>query len=119
MCDGFNMLWIEPNDTYFLSEVIQVAFHKTVNFYTILQTIFFQKTTRLRGVSFYLYIAYSEHNNVKFWGVCDYRRGMDWILDLLITCVHHSELHFIVHWHTETSDLSLSQSPLAVSWQQI
>jgi hypothetical protein len=23
-------------------------------------------------------------------GACDYRRGMDWILDLLTTCVHNS-----------------------------
>jgi hypothetical protein len=31
-------------------------------------------------------------------GVCDYRRGMDWILDLFINCIHHSELHFTDHW---------------------
>jgi hypothetical protein len=32
-----------------------------------------------------------------------------WIgeLDLLTTCIHHSELHFIVHWHAQTSVLSL------------
>jgi hypothetical protein len=29
----------------------------------------------------------------------------------------HSELHFTDHWHTQTSVLSLLQSPLAVSWQ--
>jgi hypothetical protein len=27
--------------------------------------------------------------------VCDYRRGMDWTLDLLTTCIHHSELQEI------------------------
>jgi hypothetical protein len=47
------------------------------------------------------------------------RRGMDWILDLLATCIHRSELHFAVHWHTQPSVLSPLQSPLAVSWQQI
>jgi hypothetical protein len=26
-------------------------------------------------------------------GVLDYRCGMDWILYLLTTCIHHSELH--------------------------
>jgi hypothetical protein len=52
-------------------------------------------------------------------GVCDYRWGMDWILALLTTCIHHLELHFTDHWHTQTSVLSLLQSPLAVSWQQI
>jgi hypothetical protein len=34
---------------------------------------------------------------VTYLGVCDYRRGMDWILDLLTTCTHHSELHFTFH----------------------
>jgi hypothetical protein len=56
---------------------------------------------------------------VTYLGVCDYRRDTDWILDLLTTCTHHSELHFTVHWHTQTSALSLLQSPLAVSWQRI
>jgi hypothetical protein len=35
---------------------------------------------------------------VKIYG-CDYRRGMDCILDLLTTCIHHSELNFTDHWH--------------------
>jgi hypothetical protein len=35
------------------------------------------------------------------------------------TCIHHSELHFTDHWHTQTSFLSLLQSPLAVSCQQL
>jgi hypothetical protein len=52
-------------------------------------------------------------------GVCDYRRGMDWWMDLLTTCVHHSELHFTVPWRINTNVLSMLQSPLAVSWQQI
>jgi hypothetical protein len=43
---------------------------------------------------------------------------MDWILDLLTVCIHHSELHFTVHWHTKTSVLSILQSPLAVSWKR-
>jgi hypothetical protein len=37
---------------------------------------------------------------------------VNWFID-------HLELHFTVHWHTQTSALSLVQSPLAVSWQQI
>jgi hypothetical protein len=37
----------------------------------------------------------------------------------LTTCIHHSELYFTDHWHTQTSVLSLLQSPLAVSWQRI
>jgi hypothetical protein len=28
-------------------------------------------------------------------GVCDYRRNMDWLVDLLMTCIHHSELQVI------------------------
>jgi hypothetical protein len=51
-------------------------------------------------------------------GECDYRRGMDWILDLLTTCIHHSELHFTVHGYTQTSALSILQSPLVVFWQR-
>jgi hypothetical protein len=47
-----------------------------------------------------------------------YRRGMDWIFDLLTTYIHHSELHYIDHWHTQPSVLSLLQSPLTVSWQR-
>jgi hypothetical protein len=50
------------------------------------------------------------------WG-CDHRQGMDWWIDLLTTCIHHLELHFTDHWHTQTSVLSLLQSPLAASWQ--
>jgi hypothetical protein len=44
-----------------------------------------------------------------------------WIgeLDLLTNCIHQLELHFTVHWHIQTSVLSLLQYPLAVSWQQI
>jgi hypothetical protein len=52
-------------------------------------------------------------------GVCDYRRGTGWILDLLTTCIHHSELLFTVHWHTHTSVLSLLHSPLSVSWRRL
>jgi hypothetical protein len=26
---------------------------------------------------------------------CDYRRGLDWRMDLLATCTHHSELQVI------------------------
>jgi hypothetical protein len=39
-------------------------------------------------------------------------------LDLLTTCIHHSELHFTDHWHTQTSVLRLLQSSIAVSWQR-
>jgi hypothetical protein len=41
---------------------------------------------------------------------------IDWWMDLLTTCIHHSKLHYTVHWHTQISVLSLLQSPLAVSW---
>jgi hypothetical protein len=44
---------------------------------------------------------------------------MDWWIDLLTACIHHSELHFTDHWHTQTSVLSLLQSPLAISWQRL
>jgi hypothetical protein len=50
-------------------------------------------------------------------GVCDYRRVMVWWMDFLPTCIHHSELHFTDHWHTQTSILNLLQSSLAVSLQ--
>jgi hypothetical protein len=53
------------------------------------------------------------------WGCMTYRQGIDWILDLLTTCIHHSELHFTVHWHTQTGVLSLLQSLLAISWQRL
>jgi hypothetical protein len=33
---------------------------------------------------------------------CDYRGGMNWWMELLTTCIHHSELHFTDHWHTHT-----------------
>jgi hypothetical protein len=54
---------------------------------------------------------------VTYLRVCDYRRGIDWWMDLLTTYIHHSELHFTDHWHTQTNVLSLLQSTLAVSWQ--
>jgi hypothetical protein len=44
---------------------------------------------------------------------------MDWWIDLLTTCIHHSKLHFTDRWHTQTSGHSLLQSPLAVFWQQL
>jgi hypothetical protein len=40
-------------------------------------------------------------------------------LDLWTTCIHHSERHFTDHWCIQTSVLSLLQSPLVVSWQQL
>jgi hypothetical protein len=42
--------------------------------------------------------------------MCDNRQGMDWISYLLITFIHHWELHFTVHWHTQTSVLSITVS---------
>jgi hypothetical protein len=59
-----------------------------------------------------------DHQITRIYGR-GYRRGMDWILDLLTTCTHHSELHFTDQWHTQTSVLSLLQSPLSVSWQRL
>jgi hypothetical protein len=55
---------------------------------------------------------------VTFFWLCDYRRGMDELMNLLTTCIHHSELHFIDRY-TQTNVLSLLQSPLAVSWQRL
>jgi hypothetical protein len=46
----------------------------------------------------------------------DYRRGLDWWLDLFYTLTHDSWLHFIIHSYTHTSILSLLQSPLVVLW---
>jgi hypothetical protein len=56
---------------------------------------------------------------VTYFGVFDSRQVMDWILHLLTICIHPSELHFTDHWHTQTSVLSLLQSPIAVPWQQL
>jgi hypothetical protein len=51
--------------------------------------------------------------------VChDFRGAFGW-MDLLTTCIHHSELYFTAHWHTQTSVLNLLQSPLVVSWQRL
>jgi hypothetical protein len=50
-------------------------------------------------------------------GCVTYRLGMNWILDLLTTCIHHSELHFTDHWHTQTNVRSLLHPPLAVSYE--
>jgi hypothetical protein len=42
-------------------------------------------------------------------------------MNLLTTCIHHSELQFInlTHTHTHTNVLSLLYSPLAVSYQRL
>jgi hypothetical protein len=53
---------------------------------------------------------------VTYLVVCFLWWGMDSWIDLLITSIHHLELHFTDHWHTETSDFILLQSPLAASW---
>jgi hypothetical protein len=44
---------------------------------------------------------------------------MEYGLDILTTCIHHSELHFTDHWHTQTCVLSPLQPPLPVSWQRL
>jgi hypothetical protein len=58
--------------------------------------------------------------------ICDYRRGMDWILDLLTT--YRSYYKLLQHYRyfrnlqftvTHTSVLSLLQFLLSVSWQRI
>jgi hypothetical protein len=57
--------------------------------------------------------------------VCIVTRMSDWTGVGLVTrfidylSVHDSWLHFIDYRHTQTSVLSLLQSPLAVSWQRI
>jgi hypothetical protein len=55
------------------------------------------------------------HNTVAIWG--NYRRGMDWIMDLLTISVYHSELYFTDNWLAQASVLSLLQSKLANSRQ--
>jgi hypothetical protein len=71
-------------------------------------------------VSSFLFNINAEYVNIVMYLARDYRRGMDWILHLLTICIHHSELHFTDHLtHIQTYVLSLLQSPLAVSWQQI
>jgi hypothetical protein len=43
-----------------------------------------------------LNILSTQHwSTLTFLGVCDYRRGMDWLVNLLATCIHHSELQVI------------------------
>jgi hypothetical protein len=39
---------------------------------------------------------------------CDYRWGMEWWMDLLTTCIHHSKPHFISHWHGLVSSVYYS-----------
>jgi hypothetical protein len=46
----------------------------------------------------------------------DHRRSLDWSLDLLATYTLTTRYHRAL---TETSVLSLLQSPLTVSWQRI
>jgi hypothetical protein len=67
---------------------------------------------------FIIYLR-SKFYIVTYLGVCDYRRGTNWVLDLLTTCIHNSELYITVHRHNLANVLSLLQSPLAVSCQQI
>jgi hypothetical protein len=63
-------------------------------------------------------MAWNPHMHiVAYFGLCEYRRGIDWWMYSQTTHVYHSELHFTDHWHTQTSVLSLLQSPVAVSWQ--
>jgi hypothetical protein len=35
------------------------------------------------------------------WARARPRRDVDWCKDLLTTCIHHLELHFTDHWHTD------------------
>jgi hypothetical protein len=65
-----------------------------------------------------LFKAQGAENYGHVLGLSDYRRGMYGTLDLLTTCIHHSEVQLITdHWHAQISLLSLLQFPLAVSWQ--
>jgi hypothetical protein len=45
---------------------------------------------------------------------------MNWILNLLIDCMHHSELHFTDHWHTHRllSPISTSRFLATVSTRE-
>jgi hypothetical protein len=54
----------------------------------------FRLFVRICAIISYIFV---EHIVTCIWGVCDYRRGMNWILDVLTTCVHYSEIHFAVY----------------------
>jgi hypothetical protein len=56
----------------------------------------------------------SQTTYCKEFGVCDYRRVLISWMDLMTTCIYHSELNFTDHWHTQQL-----QSPLANSWQRL
>jgi hypothetical protein len=43
--------------------------------------------------------AYTVYGIVTYLGVCDYRRGMDWILGLLTTIPHNLQLQLIIRYH--------------------
>jgi hypothetical protein len=49
----------------------------------------------------------------------DYRRGLDWWLDLLTTYTLTTHNYILQITDTLDSALSVLQSPLAVSWQRI
>jgi hypothetical protein len=96
-----------------LSDYFSIGLHCEQTFHTVSCRIM---TSRVRWSEAELSFT---HYNVTFLGDCVYRRCMDWWMDLLTTCIHHSELHFTVHWYTQTSVLSLLLSPLVVSWQRL
>jgi hypothetical protein len=51
-----------------------------------------------------MFLWSEELKIVTFLGLSDYRRGMYWILDLLTSCIHRSEVQVITdHWHTQIS----------------
>jgi hypothetical protein len=51
---------------------------------------------------------YGLIHTATYLGAYDYKRGMDWWIDLLTTYIHHSELHFKVQSYTNTSVLCYS-----------
>jgi hypothetical protein len=46
---------------------------------------------KLRELKYNVYFGFKVHF-VTIFEMCDYRRGRDWLLGLLTTCMHHSEL---------------------------
>jgi hypothetical protein len=70
----------------------------------------FQRVTRIRRYTDtqVRFLLLKQFKYLHFYGhyyrrlyilsrISDYRRGMGGILDLLTTCIHHSELHFTDH----------------------
>jgi hypothetical protein len=61
-----------------------------------------------------VYSGVARHNIIMYLGVCDYRRSMDWMLGLLTTCIHHSELQVITAVSLISTLYKSQQPPLSL-----